>query len=158
MCDRRPSDNWYSPLARTIAESAGRGAFIAGFPEYRPDLVSQLAHALSFQMCDFREQVMLRAGPEAARLPLQRLDDFADEHALGGGLILQNAEALLSTKPKAERAAWLLRFLDRPWPTAIVLPMVLFSTDVNPDHSNFVRFESRDLPEQSLLMRLHSTR
>jgi hypothetical protein len=152
------TDCWYSPLERAIAKAAGEGAFIAGFPEYRPDLVCQLADGLTLQMHDFRQEVMLPAGANAPHLPLQTVDEFVEEHTAAGGLILHNGEALLSTKPETERAAWLSRFLARPWPTVVVLPIVLFLADVDPDHPNVVRFDAESLPELSLLMRLHAIR
>lgn len=134
-----------------------QGGFLVRYPEYRPELVRALAESLELGYGDFRASVMAPMGWQAARMPLDALDQWLIERARAGGGVVNNAEALLATKAPEERSAWLARFVAAAWPAPVVIPLVLFGGDAPEGEDRVASLDPGAVPEQTLLTRLLST-
>ncbi len=140
---------------RTILDSTGwTGVYLAAFPEYRPDLVKNMAHHLRLEYFDFRAAVMAVAGTEAAHMDLDALERSMGTHAGKRGVVVMNAEALLATKPEQERKRWLHSVTALEFPHPVIIPLSVFPEDVDPQDPRFFRIDPGALPEQSLIGRL----
>lgn len=158
MNDATHSDRpWLGPVATAVREAGSSGAFLIVFPDYRPDLVREMAHAMSYAYFDFRSERMMRLGWRAAELSLAELEDAARNHAAGetaAGLVLHNAEALLATRAVDERRRWLAAVCNWPTPRPILVSTAVFNEDLPPAGPRVVHIEGAALSQQSLLMRL----
>ena len=148
---------WLEPLRKRIAEFPQPRGLALVLPAYRPDLNRAAADVLGLAHCDFRAEIMARAGADPATLPLSLIDDTIDAMTGPAGVVFHNIEALLAVHPRADRQAWLAGFIGRPVPASVVLPIVLFATDL-PTSADVVTVPPDRVPEDSLMMRLWSTR
>ncbi len=154
MAPGRSDETWLQLVRSTLDGQGSRCGYIVCFPEYRPDLVLGMAEALGLAHFDFRREVMSHLGWHAGTLQLADLDRAIAERARGSGVVVQNAEALLSTKAEGLRRGWLEDFVAAPWPNVVVLPLALYATAAPERHPRVVAFDARDLPEPTLLSRL----
>lgn len=145
---------WIQPLAAWIEAAGSRGGFFIAFHEYRPSLATALADDLCLGFLDFRAEHMRALGWEAGRLPLGCLTEVIGARAASGGVVVHNAEALLAAKPAEDRQAWLAEFERTPWPSLVLLPVVLFQADLPPASPRLYRVDPDDLPSETLLSRL----
>lgn len=146
--------DWTAPIAQIIRDGCDRGGFVTVFPEYRPDRFVALAAHLEFSSFDFRSEVMSRLGWDADRLSLQDLSSTLSGLAVEGSTVVNNIEALLSTKSAQECTAWIDEFLATDWEHALVIPMVINAAQVPDDHPRVYRIAGDGLTEQSFLNRL----
>lgn len=146
--------DWTAPIAQIIRDGGGRGGFVTVFPEYRPDRFAALAAHLEFRSFDFRSEVMSRLGWDADRLSLQDLNSTLSGLAVEGSTVVNNIEALLSTKSPQECTAWIDEFLATDWEHALVIPMVINAAQVPDNHPRAHRIPRDGLSEQSFLNRL----
>ncbi len=144
---------WLDPLLERLADGPATRLLLLAMPAYRPELIRAAAEVTGFVHLDFRRDVMVRAGEDPARLPLALIEATIEAHAGAPGLILQNVEALLATRPPAERRAWLGRQAGSTQPLPVVLPIALFVAEL-PDGPAVVSIDADDLPADTLLMRL----
>ncbi len=144
----QPTDSWISPISAAIDANGRRGGYVISMSDYRPTLIQVVAQECGLVLRDFRAEVLKPKGWEASATSLSELDDYI---ANGGGMIM-NAEALLSTKSREERTAWLARFVSSAHLLAVV-PLVVFSDDAATGPRTVV-LDSAVLPEESLLTRL----
>ena len=149
--------NWLDPLRRRVAESVSPRGMVLALPAYRPDLSRAAAEMLGYGYCDFRAEVMARAGADLAGLPLSLIDDTIASMAGTTGLVLQNVEALLAVSAPPARRQWLASFVGRSLPVNVILPMVLFVGDL-PDSHDVVTVAPEAVPDDSLMMRLWAAR
>lgn len=145
------------PVAAMLDRHDRQGGFLVRYPEYRPELVRALAESLELAYGDFRASVMAPMGWEAARLPLDALDQWLVGQAEAGGSVVNNAEALLATKTPEERSAWLARFVGAAWSAPVLIPLVLFGADAPQGEDRVAAIDPGAVPEQTLLTRLLST-
>ena len=124
------------------------------FPEYRPDLFLTLASTLQLRSFDFRAEVMSRLGWGAGQLSLQDLNSTLSNLAVKGGSVINNIEALLSTKNQQESAAWINDFLATDWVSALLVPIVINGSQVPEGHSRVYRIPDDAIGEQTLISRL----
>jgi hypothetical protein len=138
---------WYDPVIRKIWQHPAAVCSIV-FPQYRPDLIQLLAAELGFNHKDFRYDVLRPLGWSAGQAPLTLLDQEimrADDGL--PGLVLANAEALLSAKTEEERRNWLASVLLLSPPRSVVLPLTLFGSLLPESAGEHVLFFSEeDLP------------
>jgi hypothetical protein len=150
---------WQKLVRDGLAKVAADRCVVVVFPEYRPDLVEQMARVIKLVHVDFRRERMAPLGWNAAELPLDTLNDTAVSAMAGGsGVVLQNAEALLATRTAEERRGWFTRALDRSWPAQLVLPVTLFGVDLPPRDGQVVVLPRGSLPEEKILSRLATMR
>jgi hypothetical protein len=150
---------WLKFVHEALAKVPADRCFVVVFPEYRPDLVEQMARSIKLAHVDFRRERMAPLGWNAAELPLEALDDAGlSAMSNGSGVVLQNAEALLATQPADDRRAWFARALDRSWPAQLVLPVTLFSADLPADREQVAVLPRGSLPEEKILSRLATMR
>ena len=150
------TQRWCHSIETRIA-AAGPGGFVVAFPFYRPDLVDDLAAALELPVVDVRARYLAPHGFAAHALPLTLIETAIADNADARGLVLHNAEALLATKPAADRVGWLAAFLAAPRRALILLPLALFGPDLV-DHPRLVRLSEAECPAETLLMQLASLR
>ncbi len=150
------SPDWIQPIADMIVVAGASGGFFVALHEYRPTLIRELAGNLGFTFFDFREEILLPLGWEAAQLPLASLTQEIAERSAAGGLVVHNAEALLATKEAAERQTWLKTFAEHDWPGPVIIPITIFQADLPKIPSRFNRVDPDHVPEESLLSRLAS--
>ena len=151
MTDDTP---WLAPLRDAVAARPA-GATLALLADYRPDLARQMAHALGLGFVDCRQAWLSALGWQAHTLGLETLTERLREamDAEGRGLVALNSEALLATKPAAERRAWLAGLPARTWPAPLVLPLTVYA-DEAPEVAGVCDLRGMALPEQSFLNRL----
>ncbi|MCA0405863.1 MAG: hypothetical protein LCH39_06910 [Proteobacteria bacterium] len=147
---------WHQKFIDSVVQR-GPGSYLVDFPAYRPDLVGVLAQKAGCMLLDFRARDLAPLGFEAHKLPLGALDAAAEMPESETGIVIQNAEALLATKPATERRAWLAAFLAIPRKTLAVIPLALFGREVA-DHPRVIRFEPGELPADSFLSQLATLR
>lgn len=143
-------------IARALDGVGWRGCLLVALPGYRPGVVKHMAEALQLGLVDFRATRMALEGAEAARLPLAELD------RVGGmvppqtprGLVLHNAEALLATKPAAERRAWLRHAAAFECDHALLVPVAIFCDEIDDAIERCVRIGEDQLPPDKLILRL----
>ena len=148
---------WMTLVATAVKAGGCSGAFLVVFPIYRPDLVGEMARAMSYAHFDFRSERMMPLGWRAAELSLDFLEDAARNHPDAGsapGLVLHNAEALLATRTADERRRWLAAVCDWPTPRPILVSAAVFIDDLPPAGPRVVHIDGAAMPQQSLLMRL----
>ncbi|MGI9452018.1 MAG: hypothetical protein ACR2QH_15465 [Geminicoccaceae bacterium] len=148
------TDAWLQPLADLVEKQQGQGGILLTMPDFRPDLTRVIADRLGFAFFDFRADILMPLGWEAAKVTLDQLTDALAERALDGGVVAHNVEALLATKEPVARQGWLERFSIDPWPHPVIVPMFLFSEEVQFLSPNVLHFTERDLPEETLLGQL----
>ncbi|MEZ5839571.1 MAG: hypothetical protein R3D02_03800 [Hyphomicrobiales bacterium] len=146
------------PIADLVARNGGTGGFLVVLPDYRPELLHGIARAIGAEFVDFRAGVMAAHGMNAGKLPLSTIGDWLADETTRRSLVLQNVEALLSTKSAEERAAWCRGFLEAPLPRPAIIPLVLFGAAAPEGHARVHRVAEADMPEETLLMRLWSSR
>jgi len=150
---------WLKLVHDALAKAAADRCVAVVFPEYRPDLVEQMARAIKLAHVDFRRERMAPLGWNAAELPLETLDDTAVSAMAGSsGVVLQNTEALLATRTAEERRGWFTRALDRSWPAQLILPVTLFGADLPTREGQVVVLPRGSLPEEKILSRLATMR
>ncbi len=147
---------WIQPIAEMIAAHGARGAFFVALPEYRPELIRNMACELSLSLTDFREEKMLELGWAAAELSLEALTNHIEEKSVYDGLVVHNAEAILATKEHEVRRQWLKEFAKRDWPAPVIIPITVFQIDLPDTAGRFNRVDPDDLPQETLLTRLAS--
>ncbi len=158
MTDRTEPTAFTRPIVDLIDRHGYAGGFVIVLPDYRPELLHGIARAAGLDFVDFRATVMARHGAAAGRIPLEALDEWIAAETAERGLALQNVEALLSTKSPAERRTWFARFLSTPWQRPVVVPIVIFGVDVPVEMPRALRIEAGSIPEETMLMRLWSSR
>lgn len=146
---------WFQPVADLLDRFAWTGGFVVRLPDYRPELVRSMAYQLGLTYFDFRARVMQPLGWKAHRLQIEDLDSALLEQSQRQGLVAQNVEALLATKPAPEQERWLRGFLACAWQNPVVVPLVLFGRAA-PPNPRVLGLAAEELPEQTLLMRLLS--
>lgn len=146
--------NWLESISRLVSECGGKGGFLLVFPEYRPDLVRAVANRLALRYYDYRDEQLKPLGPDAYRVGLEDLDRTLEGLGEDGGAVVFNVEALLATKDGAERNRWLTDFLERSWPSTLVVPLTLFAPPAEGSAARVLRLDAQELPEPSLLGRL----
>lgn len=147
--------DWLTDLRSWIDRHGRSGGFALCLPMYRPDLVAAAAADLDLVLVDFRRTHLARLGWRASGVPLDALTAAVEaEMAEGNGVVLQNAEALLSLHAEQQRRAWFAAALSRPWPRTLLLPVALFAADLPPLEDRIHRLAPDAVPEESLLMRL----
>ena len=146
--------DWVQPIAETIRNNDSKGGFLVVFPEYRPDQFVALAQHLGFKAFDYRREVMSPLGWNADQLSLDDLDVTLHNRASEGGTVINNVEALLSTKAAKECATWMGEFLRKDWTHSILLPIVVHAAQVPMTHERVHRIPDETLPEQSFINRL----
>lgn len=149
----RDNTSWMEPISRSLAQADADRGFILVFPEYRPDLVRELASRLNLRFYDYRENHLRPLGPDAFGVQLDDLDKQLSTLEAEGGAVVFNVEALLATKKAPERARWLSGFLEKKRGALLVLPLTLFGEDLAPESAQVLQLEAETLPEQSLLSR-----
>lgn len=154
MAEAERDEGWIDLIRCALEAQAWKGGCILCFPEYRPDLVLQTAHALGLAHFDFRDQLMRPLGWRAGNLQLEDLNRAIAERAGESGVVIQNAEALLSTKAASLRRRWLRDFLLAAWPNAAILALTLYASEIPRQQPRVVAFDARALPEPTLLSRL----
>lgn len=156
--EQNPAKPWTAEIAGVVERHDRRGGFLVLFSDYRPELAHGIARALGCAVADFRKEVMAPKGWQAGQLPLADIDAYVAEKSAAGGVVVQNVEALLSTKSEAERSLWLAEFLTRDWPAPVLLPLFLFASAAPEGASRVVAVSAAETPEETLMMRLWSTR
>ena len=147
--------DWLEPVAQMLARHGRRGGFAIDLGVYRPDLSQAMAHRLNLAFLDFRAACMAEHGWNAARLPLERIEDAAAAASAGfDGVVIHNGEALLAAKPEAERRSWLAVHCARSDGPAAVLPMSVFVADLPAASTRVVRIDPVDLPAEVLILRM----
>lgn len=146
---------WTDPVAATIAAEGGQGTFLVCFPGYRPELVRALADRLGFDYLDFRAVSLAPLGWRASALTLDALDQTIGARA-AGGLVLNNSEALLATKPMIERVAWLSEAVARTAGPPVLVALAVFGNEAPANGPRVCRLEPDGLPPEKLLVRLAS--
>lgn len=147
---------WYAPVLDAVAAN-GPGGYAVIFPSYRPDLVEELARILGYGHVDFRKERMAPLAMQAHTLELSAIEACADERSNALGVVLQNAEALLASRPAELRRAFVSAFVATPRARGAILPLALFGGDVS-DHPNVLRLSADSLPEETMLRQLASMR
>lgn len=151
---RHGTESWLAPIADMVHRGGGSGGFLLDLPDYRPDLVRAAAHGLNLAMFDIRAELLSPRGWDAHKVTLDELSQELQQRARDGGLVAHNAEALLATKGAAERSRWLEKFVERAWPSPIIVPLFLFGGDAPPSHDRRAALVAEELPEETLLGRL----
>ena len=147
--------HWACVVGERLERQGWRGAAGVVFPEYRPDLVSDLAAHLGLDLVDFRSDRMAPLGWSASALDLQELDDvILCAMQREKGVVLHNAESLLACKGAGERRAWLSGTLQANWPYPAVIPLCLFGDDAQCEDDRLVTLRPEQLPAAGLLSRL----
>ncbi|MCB1972034.1 MAG: hypothetical protein KDG54_16650 [Geminicoccaceae bacterium] len=145
--------DWLDPVFDWLAANgSGRALFVA-MPSYRPELIRALAEATGFDHCDFRREVMAKAGSDPATLPLSLIEETIAGHAARNGLVLQNVESLLATRSAEDRSGWIARMVAIAHPLTLIFPIALFNADL-PDDTAVIHIAPDALPADTLMMRL----
>lgn len=144
---------WMEPIIELVGITGLKGGIIVLFPEYRPDLAKSIAARLGLRFYDYRAEDLRRLGTGAYKVELRELDDVLERLSLEGGAVVFNVEALLATKDSEERGRWLSSFLNDEWPGLLLIPMTLFSRELQATTARVVHLEAEQLPEQSLISR-----
>ncbi|MFO1034913.1 MAG: hypothetical protein U1E15_12875 [Hyphomicrobiales bacterium] len=143
------------------AQGFGRAAALC-LPVYRPDLMERAAAALGLAHFDYRARHMLPLGWQASRLTLADMETAVHEAlaaSSGKGLLVQNAEALLSLRPAGERRAWLERLFELSFDGRVVVSFCLYAHELpHDDAGRCLSFSALELPEERLLGRLAGLR
>ena len=71
-----------------------------------------------------------------------------------GACLVNNVEALLSTKSVDACEQWLQAFVDTTWHAALLVPIVINADRVPQGHARVVRVMPEQLSEQSFISRL----
>ncbi len=146
--------DWMNEFADLLAAGDGHGGYLLKLPEYRPDLAKALAHHLTFDFFDFREEVMSRLGFSAHTLELEAMGRSLESRAIHRGVVAFNLEALLATKDQLARHAWFSGFVRGNYANPVITPLALFCSDLDPALPNTITVGLEDLPEQSIISRL----
>ncbi|HRK18863.1 MAG TPA: hypothetical protein PK970_07895 [Hyphomicrobiaceae bacterium] len=150
--------DWLRPIATMIEAAGGSGGFLVAFPQYRPTLVRAMAEAFDLAFVDFRAERLSALGSRAPQLELGALSEAIMEAnaCYGRGVVLHNVEALLASKPEAERRAWLASVVAAGWGFPVVVPVALYQPEMPAAVDRVCRLDPEHIPEESLLMRLAS--
>lgn len=154
MTQQPGAPRWLTAIEAGLDAHGRRGGFIAKLTRYHPALVEEMARALGLAYVDFRAERLKPLGWDAARLPLTAIDEAIAGSIAPSGLVLQNAEALLATKPASERRAFLAHFLDTPRGHPVIIPMAAHESDLPARCSRVVEIDADEAPQDSLLLRL----
>lgn len=154
MTQRPRALRWLTSIEACLDAHGRRGGFIAKLTRYHPTLVAEMAQALGLAHVDFRAARLKPLGWEAPRLPLTAIDEAIADGIVPSGLVLQNAEALLASKPAEERRAFLARFIDTPRDLPVVIPIAAHASDIPAPCSRVVEIDADEVPAESLLLRL----
>ena len=151
---RSGTPGWMIRFSGLLAAGDGYGGYLVNLPEYRPDLAKALAHHLDFDFFDFRADVMSRLGFSAHTLELEAMGRSLESRAVHRGVLAFNLEALLGTKERSARQAWLSGFVRGRYAHPVVAPLALFCSDVDPSLPNTITIDPEELPKQSIINRL----
>jgi hypothetical protein len=146
---------WTESVAATIAAGCEQGTFIVCFPGYRPELVRALADRLGYDYLDFRAASLAPLGWRASALTLDALDQTIGTRA-ARGLVLNNAEALLATKPMIERVAWLGEAVTRTSGAPVLVSLAVFANEAPANSARVCHIDTDALPPEKLIVRLAS--
>jgi len=149
----QPSD-WIESISHTIDAHGHSGGLLIVLPEYRPDQCLALAHRLQMPSFDYRTEVMSAHGWDADRIMLDDLNTTLAELASQGACLVNNVEALLSTKDANACGQWLQAFVETDWHSALLVPIVINAERVPQGHDRVVRVMPEQLSEQSFISRL----
>lgn len=130
------------------------GGYILLMPQYRPDIGRSIAQHFELRFYDYRQEVMLPLGWDAANISLDELDDRLFQEAMEKPLLAFNVEALITTKPEEQRRQWLYEFIHKPWSNKILLPLAIHQSDAPDSGTNVCDLQNTPLPEQNLINRL----
>lgn len=155
MTSATATSAWTETVAAMIAAERGEGTFLACFPGYRPELVRALADRLGYDYLDFRAASLAPLGWRANALTLDALDQTIGARA-AGGLVLNNAEALLATKPMLDRVAWLGEAVTRTCGAPVLVALAVFGSEAPANGLRVCRLDADMLPPERLLVRLAS--
>jgi hypothetical protein len=103
---------------------------------------------------DYRSEVMAKLGWEAHTVSLVDLDQTLETQSSKSGLVAFNVEALLGTKPEAERTQWLTKFLQMRYVHPVIVPLCIFNDESLMSQPRYYAVASESLPQQSFLNRL----
>ena len=145
---------WVTPIAETISSAGHTRGFFVALGAYRPDLIRVIADELGCQFFDFREEVLQPRGWEAGRLPLTAISKAIEMRCEACGLVVHNTEALLATKGASDRKQWFTQFANRDWQRPVIVPVVIYQSELPTLSGQIVRIEAEELPSETLLMRL----
>jgi hypothetical protein len=146
---------WLECVRTRVEAHHNRGGFLIVFPDYRPDLIKQMAHGLGLEFIDIRAELMAPLGWEAHSLALAAVDNLLRQRTTETGVVAHNSEALLATKTRHERETWLQAVVadDRPHP--LLVPITLFATEIASSSTDRICvLEPEHLSEQTLISRL----
>ena len=147
--------DWITNLRSWIGRNGHTGGFAFCLPAYRPDMVAAAAAGLDLALLDFRKTHLAALGWGASSVPLEAMTAAVEAEMAGTkGLVLQNAEALLSLHTQPRRCAWLAATLSHAWPHTLLLPLVLYAADLPPLPDRIYRLAPEAAPAETLLMRL----
>jgi len=144
---------WCDPILEKVRQYPAAACFVV-FPRYRPDLTQLLSTVLGFAYNDFRHDVLRPLGWSAGEAPLTLLDEAIMSVDDGlPGLVLANAEALLSAKTEEERRRWLASASLLSPPRSVVLPLTLYgSLLANNAKERVLILSDDDLPASEMAM------
>ncbi len=154
MTDLRSTSIWLQPFIERVNAHHRRGGFILSLTEYRPDLARHVAHELGARFFDYRADVMAKLGWEAHTVSLLDLDQTLEAQSGNSGLVAFNVEALLATKPEAERTRWLTKFLQMQFIHPVIVPLCIFDHESLTSQPRYYAVPLEALPQQSFLNRL----
>lgn len=149
----RQPQAWMDRIREMIADGDSEGTYLVCFPAYRPELARALADALGYAYLDFRAASLAPLGWRASALPLEAIDQTIAVRA-EAGLLLNNAEALLATKSRLERVAWLAGAIERTRGAPVLVSLAVFGVDVPSNSARVCRLLVDDMPPENLLVRL----
>lgn len=149
------TDRWLDPVITMLDRLERRGGFFVCFPQYRPDLVLDMAHRCGLPLFDFRKEILAPLGWDASTVPLSELDTVITDHAeRGSGLVLQNCEALLALSLPETRRQWATRILGLCLSIPVIVPIAVFSGDLPEDGTRIASLDAGRMPDEGLLIRL----
>ena len=154
--NRDPSrdSGWMEPIARVLDAHDLRGNFLICLQTYRPHAVGMIASEFDLDFLDFRANYMMPLGPKAGQITLRHLNEVMSGHSKERGAIFHNVEALLATKTRQERTAWLGQFVAHTSGNPIVIPLSIFCIDAPASSDRIAWVEPTSVPEEKLLTRL----
>ncbi len=154
MTDLPTTSAWLQPFIDRVNAHQRQGGFILSLTEYRPDLARHVAHELDVRFFDYRADVMAKLGWDAHTVSLPDLDQTLEEQSSKSGLVAFNVEALLGTKPEAERSQWLMKCLQMQFVHPVIVPLCVFNHESLTSQPRYHAVPSDLLPQQSFLNRL----
>ena len=142
-------DHWQEPI-RNALNAAETSTLFVIMPDYRPDLIKQLAHGLQFDFIDIRAELLMPRGWDAAKVSAREVNTLIQPRSKG--LVLHNSEAWLATKSAPDRQAWLTQMTEHAPDNALIISLMVFGAEL-PETSYRIQLDPAQLPAPSLLSR-----